>query len=30
MTTMGPSKLLRDEYESNEIAGVVTGLAWTK
>ena len=27
---LGPSKLLRDEYESNEIAGVVTGLAWTR
>jgi len=29
-TILGPSKLLRDEYESNEIAGVVTGLAWTR
>ena len=27
---MGPAKLLRDKYESNEIAGVVTGLAWTR
>ena len=30
ITILGPSKLLRDEYESNEIAGVVTGLAWTR
>ncbi len=29
-TILGPSKLLRDQYESNEIAGVVTGLAWTR
>ncbi len=29
-TILGPSKLQRDEYESNEIAGVVTGLAWTR
>ena len=29
-TILGPSKLLKDEYESNEIAGVVTGLAWTR
>ncbi len=27
---LGPAKLLRDSYESNEIAGVVTGLAWTR
>ncbi len=27
---LGPAKLLRDKYESNEIAGVVTGLAWTR
>ena len=27
---LGPSKLLKDKYESNEVAGVVTGLAWTR
>jgi len=27
---LGPPKLLRDKYETNDIAGVVTGLAWTK
>ena len=27
---LGPAKLLREKYESNEIAGVVTGLAWTR
>ncbi len=26
---LGPPRLLRDKYENNEIAGVVTGLAWT-
>jgi len=26
---LGPSHLERDKYEHNEIAGVVTGLAWT-
>ena len=26
---LGPSHLERDKYENNEIAGVVTGLAWT-
>jgi ATP-dependent Lon protease len=26
---LGPSHLERDKYESNEVAGVVTGLAWT-
>ncbi len=26
---LGPAKLERDKYESNEVAGVVTGLAWT-
>ncbi len=26
---LGPSRLERDKYENNEIAGVVTGLAWT-
>ena len=27
---LGPAKLIRDKYESNEVAGVVTGLAWTR
>ena len=27
---LGPVKLIRGKYESNEVAGVVTGLAWTK
>lgn len=26
---LGPPRMERDKYESNEIAGVVTGLAWT-
>ncbi|MEM8508361.1 MAG: endopeptidase La [Bacteroidota bacterium] len=26
---LGPARLERDKYESNEVAGVVTGLAWT-
>lgn len=26
---LGPARLERDKYENNEIAGVVTGLAWT-
>lgn len=26
---LGPARLERDKYESNDIAGVVTGLAWT-
>ena len=26
---LGAAKLLRDKYENNEVAGVVTGLAWT-
>lgn len=26
---LGPTHLERDKYESNEVAGVVTGLAWT-
>ncbi|NND15541.1 MAG: endopeptidase La [Eudoraea sp.] len=26
---LGPARLGRDKYENNEIAGVVTGLAWT-
>ncbi len=29
-TILGSSKLLKDEYETNDIAGVVTGLAWTR
>tara|TARA_R110002020_G_scaffold466202_1_gene688557 strand:+ start:130060 stop:132510 length:2451 start_codon:yes stop_codon:yes gene_type:complete len=28
-TVLGPPRLERDKYESNEVAGVVTGLAWT-
>ena len=27
---LGPVKLIRNKFESNEVAGVVTGLAWTK
>ena len=27
---LGPPKLERDKYENNDIAGVVTGLAWTR
>jgi len=27
---LGSSKILKDEYETNDIAGVVTGLAWTR
>lgn len=27
---LGPSHLERDKYESNDVAGVVTGLAWTQ
>lgn len=26
---LGSSKMLRDKYENNDVAGVVTGLAWT-
>lgn len=26
---LGPPKMERDKYENNEVAGVVTGLAWT-
>ncbi len=26
---LGPSRMERDKYENNEVAGVVTGLAWT-
>ncbi|QMU65909.1 MAG: endopeptidase La [Flavobacteriaceae bacterium] len=28
-TILGPARLERDKYESNGVAGVVTGLAWT-
>ena len=28
-TILGPPRLERDKYENNEVAGVVTGLAWT-
>ena len=27
---LGPAKMLRDAYENNNLAGVVTGLAWTR
>ncbi|MCW5520778.1 endopeptidase La [Aureitalea sp. L0-47] len=27
---LGPPKLERDKYENNDVAGVVTGLAWTR
>ena len=27
---LGPAKMLRDTYENNNVAGVVTGLAWTR
>lgn len=27
---LGPAKLLRNMYETNNVAGVVTGLAWTR
>lgn len=27
---LGPARLNRDKYENNEVAGVVTGLAWTQ
>ena len=27
---LGAPKLERDKYENNEVAGVVTGLAWTR
>lgn len=27
---LGPAKMLRDAYENNHVAGVVTGLAWTR
>ncbi|MEK9614219.1 MAG: endopeptidase La, partial [Flavobacteriaceae bacterium] len=29
ITILGPAKVHRDLYENNEVAGVVTGLAWT-
>ena len=29
VTILGASRLERDKYESNKVAGVVTGLAWT-
>ncbi|MEJ1222255.1 endopeptidase La [Sediminicola sp. 1XM1-17] len=28
-TVLGPARMERDKYESNDVAGVVTGLAWT-
>jgi ATP-dependent Lon protease len=27
---LGPAKMLRDSYENNRVAGIVTGLAWTR
>ena len=30
ITILGAPKMERDKYENNEVAGVVTGLAWTK
>jgi ATP-dependent Lon protease len=27
---LGPAKMMRDTYENNNLAGVVTGLAWTR
>jgi len=27
---LGPPRLARDKYENNDVAGVVTGLAWTR
>ncbi len=27
---LGPAKLIRNKFETNEVAGVVTGLAWTR
>ena len=27
---LGPARMERDKYENNEVAGVVTGLAWTR
>ncbi|TMM55893.1 endopeptidase La [Maribacter algarum] len=27
--TLGPARMERDKYENNDVAGVVTGLAWT-
>lgn len=29
-TILGPARMLRDQYENNDTAGVVTGLAWTQ
>ncbi|XLS27721.1 endopeptidase La [Flavobacteriaceae bacterium M23B6Z8] len=29
LNVLGPARLERDKYENNEVAGVVTGLAWT-
>ncbi|MCK0158883.1 endopeptidase La [Cellulophaga sp. F20128] len=28
-TVLGPARMERDKYENNDVAGVVTGLAWT-
>ncbi|MBT8185085.1 MAG: endopeptidase La, partial [Eudoraea sp.] len=29
-TILGPPRMERDKYENNDVAGVVTGLAWTR
>jgi ATP-dependent Lon protease len=29
ITILGPARMERDKYENNDVAGVVTGLAWT-
>ncbi len=29
VTILGPARMERDKYENNDVAGVVTGLAWT-
>ncbi|MDT0554970.1 endopeptidase La [Patiriisocius hiemis] len=30
LEALGPAKLQRNKYENNDVAGVVTGLAWTR
>ncbi|NRA93868.1 MAG: endopeptidase La, partial [Psychroserpens sp.] len=30
VSVLGPARLERDKYENNNVAGVVTGLAWTR
>ena len=29
LKVLGPARMERDKYENNDVAGVVTGLAWT-